>query len=129
MPNFSSLAIHVRIPQSHRFIKLKITGGHDISVYYINDTKLATPGTLERRKLYPACLPSVLHKDDRGIFAAWKDPADLGEYYPENDIYSLNSSVDAYRQEQLILRHIGVRNITCQDPQWMNSNTYYPRGL
>ena len=83
---------------------------------------------LERGKLYPACLPSILHKDDRGIFAGWRDPADLGEYYPENDLFNLNSSLDVYRQEELILRHIGVRNTTCKDPEWMNSNTYYPAG-
>ena len=65
-----------------KILQDNFVGGHDISVYFVNDTKLTKPGALERGKLYPACLPSILHKDDRGIFADWRDPADLGEFYP-----------------------------------------------
>ena len=106
------------------------TGGHDISVYFVNDSKLAEPGVLQRRKLYPACLPSILHKDECGIFAGWRAPANIREFYPENDdLYifrNISETVDSYRQKQLILRHIGVKNATCKDPQWMNTNTFYP---
>jgi hypothetical protein len=103
------------------------TGGHDISVYFVNDSKLAEPGVLQRRKLYPACLPSILHKEKRGIFAGWQDPANIGEFYPENNALFLET-VDSFRQQNLILRHIGVKNVTCRDPQWMNTNTFYPEG-
>ena len=106
------------------------SGGHDLAVYYVNDSKLAEPGVLQRRKLYPACLPSILHKNQRAIFAGWKDPADLGEYYPENFQQSnVSKTVDSYREQQLILRHLGLVNTTCKDPQWMNPNTFYPEGL
>ena len=92
----------------------------------VNNSKLAEPGVLQRRKLYPACLPSILHKDENGILAGWRDPAGLGEYYPEN-LNGGAETVDNYRKQELILKHIGVKNSTCKDPQWMKSNTFYPQ--
>ena len=114
----------------HNIYVFQFAGGHDIGIYFVDDTKLAKPGVLQRRKLYPACLPSILHKDrdGRGILAGWSNPYNIGQYYPEN--YEQNTqTVDKYRQQELILKHIGVRNATCRDPQWMNTNTFYPRGL
>lgn len=104
-------------------------GGHDIAVYYVNDSKLHEPGVIKRRKLYPACLPSILPKDQNGIFAGWRDPSDLGEYYEENVLADLQlNTVDQYRGEQLILRHVGLKNTTCKDPEWMKTDTFYPKG-
>ena len=98
-------------------------------MYNVNDSKLSQPGVLQRRKLYPACLPSILHKSNDGLFAGWRDPADLGEYYSENSPGDLINTVDQYREEQLILRHIRVKNTTCKDPKWMMTDTYYPKGI
>ena len=38
-----------------------------------------------------------------------------------------DTQVNDYRVENL-LRHIEVENVTCQDPSWMNTNTFYPEG-
>ena len=105
-----------------------ITGGFDVSIYFVNDSKLSEPGVLQRRKLYPACLPSILHKNNDGLFAGWRDPIDMGRYYKENFHLEAIKTVDQYREEQLVLRHIRVKNITCKDPEWMKTNTYYPKG-
>ena len=95
----------------------------------MNDSKLHVPGVLKRHKLYPACLPSILPKSQGGIFAGWRDPSDLGEYYTENSpINNTLETVDSYREEELILRHIGLMNTTCEDPDWMKTNTFYPKG-
>ena len=83
---------------------------------------------MKRGQLWPACLPSILHKGDRGILAGWKDPLNLGYYYQENDPDINTYTVDRYRTEQLILKHVGVQNTTCRDPEWMGSNTFYPEG-
>ena len=52
----------------------------------------------------------------------------MGRYYKENFRLEAIETVDQYREEQLILRHIRVKNITCKDPEWMKTNTYYPKG-
>ena len=44
-------------------------GGYDISTYKVDDTPLQEEGVVAPSKVYPACLPSKLHKSDHGIFA------------------------------------------------------------
>ena len=44
-------------------------GGFDIATYNVNDTPLLQEGVVAHGKVYPACLPSKLHKSNRGIFA------------------------------------------------------------
>ena len=44
-------------------------GGFDIATYTVNDTLLHQEGVVAPGKVYPACLPSKLHKSSRGIFA------------------------------------------------------------
>ena len=44
-------------------------GGHDISIYKVNEEPLRKPGAIKKGKLYPACLPSRAHKSIRGIFS------------------------------------------------------------
>ena len=44
-------------------------GGHDISVYMVDEGPLRKPGAIKKGKLYPACLPSRAHKSVRGLFA------------------------------------------------------------
>ena len=48
-------------------------GGHDIATYVVDKGPLEKPGTVQKGKLYPACLPSKAHKSKRGIFAGKLD--------------------------------------------------------
>ena len=48
-------------------------GGHDIATYVVDEEPLEKPGTVQKGKLYPACLPSKAHKSKRGIFAGKLD--------------------------------------------------------
>ena len=110
------------------------SGGDDIAVYFVNDSRLSEPGVLQRGKLYPACLPARLHKNQRGILAGWNDPSNLGNYYSERpefveNNFQPNFTVDTYRERETILKHIRLDNTSCKDPQWMNSNSFYPEGI
>ena len=64
------------------------------------------------------------------FFAGWVDPTDLGAFFNENvgeDDPFASLTVDQYRTDY-ILRHIAIENVTCQDPEWMQSDTFYPKG-
>ena len=52
----------------------------------------------------------------------WEDPGDIGSYGLNNGF-----TVEQVRSQSL-LRHLEVVNTTCEDPEWMLSNTSYPRG-
>ena len=55
------------------------------------------------------------------VLTGWRDPIDLGARLDQDDaleIFQLDNT----------LRHIEVENITCGDPSWMESNSFYPRG-
>jgi len=63
-----------------------------------------------------------------------KTPLSIGAYLNKIDatkgvakdiIFPL--TLNAYRTQQM-LRHIEVEEVTCQDPAWMNSNSFYPKG-
>ena len=100
--------------------------GHDIAVYVVDEEPLNKPGTIQHGKLYPACLPSTAHTNSRGIFAGWKNPIDIGSIFYENSGIQ-HASVDQHRTAHF-LRHVEVENVTCQDPVWMQSDSYYPKG-
>ena len=90
--------------------------GHDISVYHVNDDKLR----LEEGKLWPACLPRLEFKDsDPAFFAGWKD---------QEPIHKLASDVkvSSITQNDYFPRRVQVKNVSCSDPSWMDSNTFYP---
>jgi len=91
--------------------------GYDIAVYQVDDTNLK----LERRKLYPACLPKPQYESTKGIFAAWLDPE---PYYRVNDERTLKT----YRRNYQYLKQVQMEEVICRDPPWMQSNTYYPPG-
>ena len=57
-------------------------------------------------------------------FKGWRDPLDLGALY---DYPIFNVTVDSYRTQN-ILRHIEIENVTCKDPEWMGSDSFYPKG-
>ena len=64
------------------------------------------------------------------LFSGWKDPIDLGALFSENIGAAdriADLTVDQYRTEH-ILRHIEIENVRCQDPEWMESDTFYPKG-
>ena len=44
-------------------------GGGDLAVYYVDEEPPRKPGAVQKGKLYPACLPSKLHKSQIGLFA------------------------------------------------------------
>ena len=90
--------------------------GHDISVYHVNDDKLR----LKEGKLWPACLPRLEFKDsDPAFFAGWKD---------QEPIHRLASDVkvSSITRNDYFPRWVKVKNVTCADPGWMNSKTFYP---
>lgn len=103
-------------------------GGSDIAVFYVShNSKL--------EDLTPACLPTKKYKTDikpRGIFAGWKSPFDLGIFFEQNKVgaepfFPIRLTVDQYRSEN-ILRHKEVEKVDCEDPAWMGSNSFYPKG-
>ena len=101
--------------------------GYDIAVYWVDETKLKEDGVLKEGVLFPACLP--INEDisigQRGIFASWKDPIPLYVYYG----LDFDRTVDRYRNDELVLRHTRMDIVECKDPDWMESNTFYPRGV
>ena len=101
--------------------------GYDIAVFHVDDTKLRVDGVVREGYIYPACLPT--HEDisvgKKGIFASWKDPVPLHVYYS----FGFDRSVDIYRDTELVLRHTRMDIVKCEDPAWMESNTFYPRGV
>ena len=94
--------------------------GADISVYIVDDRKLAT--RLNLSSLWPACLPHS--KEDsqilgnQGILAGWKAPTSLDK----------SRNIEYFVNDNLLLREALLEGAPCADPAWMNSNTYYPPG-
>ena len=99
--------------------------GYDISVYHVDDTELrAEPGVI-----YPACLPrpsslDPYNKTNPIILAAWRDPKP--KYFCETRNRRRNEDAFRYKNQNLLLRHARFTEASCKDPDWMNSNTYYP---
>ena len=102
-------------------------GGYDISVYFVDDTKLKEDGVVKEGVIYPVCLPTdgEISQGKKGIFASWKDPAPLYVYYS----FDFDRSVQRYPNDELVLRHTRMDIVECKDPEWMGSNTFYPRGV
>ena len=100
--------------------------GHDISVYHVNDTELQN--MVEPGSIYPACLPrptsSEYDKTKPVILAAWRDPKP--KYFSEIRSRRRNENALSYKSQNLLLRHARFIEANCTDPEWMNSNTYYP---
>ena len=90
--------------------------GFDISVYHVDDTDLP----LEEGVLWPACLPRVHGSDSPNLdfFAGWNDPLPPYRLYEDDTRNDLAAA--------FFPRIVPVQNVTCADPAWMNSNTYYP---
>ena len=97
-------------------------GGSDIAVYTVIDSELKAKK--KKRKLWPACLPKLesSYLDKRGIWAGWDVPEPLGRFLSE---VSFNKEV--YRQN-ILPKQIQVEPVPCQDPEWMESNSFYPAG-
>jgi len=100
-------------------------GGHDLSVYFVDDKPLRN-GAVQKGKLYPACLPSKTQKNQRGIFSGWRDPIELGAFF-KGGVLGLDIKLDEWRKE-FVLNHIAIENVTCKDPPWMGSDSFYPAG-
>ena len=91
--------------------------GYDISVYHVDDRNLR----LEEGKLWPACLPRFNLDDlDQAFFAGWKDQEPL--YALDGDV-----KVSAITDNDYLPRRVQVfRRVPCKDPEWMESDTFYP---
>ena len=96
-----------------------------------NDEPLKKEGVVAKGKVYPACLPTRAHRDKRGILAGWSDPLDIGIFYPEHSpggsILS-QENINEYREKNFIMKHVEIQVEKCTDPQWMGSETFYPKG-
>ena len=101
--------------------------GYDISLYFVGDAKLKKQGVVKEGVLYPACLPQNgdLLVGNKGIFASWKYPLPLHIYYK----FGFERTVKRYRNDELVLRHTRMDIVECKDPNWMKSNTFYPRAV
>ena len=98
--------------------------GYDISVYHVDDADFF----LEEEKVWPACLPkldSALKNEGsdrtKDFFAGWMDPEPS---YRSRDSLTVEKQISNY----FLPRETQVEKVKCADPQWMNSNTYYPPG-
>ena len=89
--------------------------GYDISVYHVDDKNLR----LEKGKLWPACLPRFLDDLDQAFFAGWKDQEPL--YAIDGDV-----KVSAITDNDYLPRRVQVQRMNCKDPEWMESDTFYP---
>lgn len=94
-------------------------------MYHVNDTRLAPEkGQINPGKIYPACLPRPDPSDYLGtqaILPAWRDPKP--KYFSESD---QEESAVEYRLKNLLIRQVQLEEDDCKDPNWMDSNTYYP---
>jgi hypothetical protein len=96
-------------------------GGHDISVYIVDDSHLANK--LDPFYLWPACLPKSEDEyldGNRGILAGWREELLNGDF-------KVTSAQD-YINQVAIAREALFELQPCKDPSWMKSNTYYPPG-
>ena len=62
----------------------------------------------------------------------WTNPLELGVFFDQvidgSQVQKRgDTQINYYRVENL-LRHVEVENLACQDPLWMNTNTFYPEG-
>ena len=113
-------------------IRKGVIAGSDISVYFVDDEPLKKEGVLAKGRLYPACLPTKAHHvDRRGVLAGWSDPLDIGIFYPEHHPGGATLSqenINEFREKNLIMKHVEIEVGACKDPEWMGSQTYYPKG-
>ena len=110
--------------------------GGDIAVYKLTlESKTRARKCMERGTLSPACLPEKSYSDQRGIFAGWLD---------QEPFYRVsNLNIQDYDTQYLKIRQLVVRpnvlfnlhnmcpqveKIDCKDPDWMNTNTFFPKG-
>ena len=114
-------------------IRRGVIAGGDISVYFVDDEPLKEEGVLTKGRLYPACLPTKAHHvDRRGVLAGWSDPLDIGIFYPEHfpgGPTLSQENINEYREKNLIMKHVEIEVGECKDPEWMDSQTYYPKGI
>ena len=90
--------------------------GYDISVYHVNDDNLR----LEEGVLWPACLPRLQPEDsDLTFFNGWKDQEPIHKLDDDVKVVSIT-------RNDYVPRRVQVKNVTCKDPEWMKSNTFYP---
>jgi len=92
---------------------------------------LKQDGVIDKKKIYPACLPTRAHLNKRGILAGWADPLEFGFFYPENSpggSSTVEENINEYREKHLIMKHIELEVGKCKDPEWMGSSSYHPKG-
>ena len=98
--------------------------GKDIAIYKVEVSDFydeKDESKLKRGELYPACLPKPKYTDEAGIFAAWVDAEPI---YRVND----RKRIRQYTQNYLYPRQVQMEEVVCKDPDWMQSNSYFPPG-
>ncbi len=119
--NIKEIRIHPGyIPLQNNNQKGGPTDGYDISVYIVDDTNF----TMNQNFTWPACLPKQEHlymKGNQGILAGWTAPTPF--YY----LFS-GTTIRTYELGQLWQSEALYERVSCNDPSWMNSSTYYPNG-
>ena len=106
--------------------------GYDIAIYHVDDEPLkqlliSNSALLDPLKIYPICLPRRKESDyltKNGILSTWRDPRP--QYFSQND---QKETAIAFRLKNILLRQVQMEKVRCEDPTWMNSNTYYPQGF
>jgi len=97
--------------------------GADISVYHVKNPEVVEKG-MKDGKINPAALPiDPSWYDDQfpGRLYAWRDP--------EPPFRSRHREVNDYISSNFLPRPSPMIEMgNCKDPDWMESNTYYPRG-
>ena len=105
--------------------------GYDVSVYFVDDGSFAD--RLNKSSIWPACLPQAEKSylpGNRGILVGWNEPKPTYLYnlYDANKFASTNELQD-YNNEHLVAHEaLFVGQVSCSDPKWMRSSSYYPPG-
>ena len=102
-------------------------GGYDVAVYHVDDTPLKAPGVVSLASgIWPACFPKEEYVPGLpGLISAWRDPTPV--YFSYNNA---DQTAYSYRLGNLEMKQARMDLMEeCQDPSWMGSNSFYPRGV
>ena len=108
--------------------------GGDIAVYKITpESKKRAKKRMKDGTLTPACLPQKSYTRKRGIFAGWLDQEPFFRV-STNNLKGYERAYLKIRQVEVGLKFIlhnladQVENVRCKDPDWMQTNTFFPKG-
>ena len=96
--------------------------GSDLAIYKVHLNSVLK-AKMERQRLWPACLPKPesSYTGTRGLFAGWDAPGMRNR--TQKPSYTIQEYIDSHLPNQ-----VQLEAVPCQDPAWMDSNTFYPAG-